>query len=121
MIESALDTGVLDLPTPLTGGRAAAAVRRHPNFRLLATQNPATGRFHGKRQQLSESLLSRFSVAPFEEMSQQEMQVRGAGSTSSVSGDTDDVGRLDTQGDGDSTLKVMVIQPQDPMYALWYP
>ncbi len=71
-LELALDTGELHLrdqaPTeePL--------ITRHADFRLIATQNPATGSFRGKRERLSQELLSRFTLIAFKELSPEEWE-----------------------------------------------
>jgi midasin (ATPase involved in ribosome maturation) len=39
---------------------------------LFCTQNPATGKFKGKREPLSSSFLDRFSLIQFSELSQTE-------------------------------------------------
>ena len=44
------------------------------NFRLFATQNPNSGLFKGKREQLSQSLLSRFLPVTFNELPEAEWQ-----------------------------------------------
>jgi MoxR-like ATPase len=77
-IEQALDSHEL-LINDLTGGESQglegevkrATVKRipmHSNFRLFATQNPNSGLFKGKREPLSQSLLSRFLAVTFNEL-----------------------------------------------------
>jgi hypothetical protein len=58
-IETALDTGVLDFPDP-TQPDGRRVLERHGKFRLFATQNPGSGLFKGKREQLSASFFDRF-------------------------------------------------------------
>jgi midasin (ATPase involved in ribosome maturation) len=76
-IEQALDSGQL-VVNDLSGGEGAVdggaprdskrTIKMNANFRLFATQNPNTGLFKGKREQLSQSLLSRFLPVTFNEL-----------------------------------------------------
>ncbi len=58
-IESALDTKQIVVSSH--HDRKEEPRPMHPNFRLFATQNPASGFFKGKRETLSLSFLDRFN------------------------------------------------------------
>ena len=64
-IESALDTGELTLTNAASSSSSVRVVRRHPDFRLFATQNPASGLFKGTREPLTHDFLSRFQPLEF--------------------------------------------------------
>ena len=64
-IESALDTGELTLTNTASSSSSVRVVRRHPDFRLFATQNPASGLFKGTRGPLTHDFLSRFQPLEF--------------------------------------------------------
>ena len=93
-IENALDQGHMLLQTGLSaniqqkdeeetpgeegGGsvqetaEGTRVVKKHPNFRLFATQNPATGLFKGKRERLSSAFLDRFLPVIFNPLPREE-------------------------------------------------
>jgi hypothetical protein len=58
-LEQVLDKGRLSIGDASAAGGADYAIEKKPGFRLFATQNPNTGHFRGKREQLSDSLTSR--------------------------------------------------------------
>uniref|UniRef100_A0A0G4GEL3 Midasin n=1 Tax=Chromera velia CCMP2878 TaxID=1169474 RepID=A0A0G4GEL3_9ALVE len=60
-LETALDTGVLECVDSSSASRPVRVMRRHPEFCLFATQNPATGNFRGKKDRLPQSFLERFT------------------------------------------------------------
>jgi MoxR-like ATPase len=72
VIESALDSGVLELTDLLEAGGQGKTVTRHPDFRLFATANPGVGFFKNKREVLSTSLLSRFVPIVFHDLPAEE-------------------------------------------------
>lgn len=47
---------------------------KHPNFALVATQNPNKGAFAGKRQELGPEFLSRFQKIYFPDITKEEMK-----------------------------------------------
>ena len=49
-------------------------IQKHPDFRLFATQNPATGFFKRKREPLSSSFLDRFTPLVFKELPNSEWE-----------------------------------------------
>ena len=55
-------------------GESKRTIKMNANFRLFATQNPNSGLFKGKREQLSQSLLSRFLPVTFNELPEAEWQ-----------------------------------------------
>eukprot|EP00854_Cymbomonas_tetramitiformis_P001994 gene1994-2679_t len=75
--QNALDGDTLTLPayaqagtgpttaTPVSSGGTPRKLRRHPGFRLFATQNPGTGAFRGMRLPLSRAFLDRFHRLEF--------------------------------------------------------
>ncbi|KAJ9451414.1 Midasin [Diplonema papillatum] len=65
LIESSLDTGELRVNNK--------KLVRHPDFRLVITQNPHGGMFSGKRESLSHAFLSRFRAVQLEAMRPSEM------------------------------------------------
>jgi midasin (ATPase involved in ribosome maturation) len=71
-IEQALDTSVLTLRDATSATNHTQTIRRHPEFRLFATQNPSTGSYKGKREVLSKSLLDRFVILQFAQLQQSE-------------------------------------------------
>jgi hypothetical protein len=73
-IELAHDTGQLHLRTQASAEAPALCIRRHGNFRLILTQNPAAGAFRGKREKLSQELLSRCTLVNYAELPEAEWQ-----------------------------------------------
>lgn len=74
-LESVLDSGVLVVANPSDGAKSVfPPIKQHKNFRLFATQNPNAGFFRGRREELSDSFLSRFRKILFEELSVKELQ-----------------------------------------------
>ena len=67
-IESALDSGKLVMSNPSNAADPTFIIKQHPNFRLFATQNPNTGFFRGRREELSDSFLSRFRKIQFSKL-----------------------------------------------------
>ena len=65
-IESAIDSRVLVLHDSSSATNHTRTIKMHENFRLFATQNPATGKFKGKREALSSSFLDRFTPLVFQ-------------------------------------------------------
>lgn len=67
-VETALDRRQLALSDP-TGLRGHfVSLSMHPDFRLFATQNPASGGFKGKREPLSAAFLDRFLKVSFQDL-----------------------------------------------------
>ncbi|CAF1617124.1 unnamed protein product [Rotaria sordida] len=64
---ASLDTGKITLKDP-SQTNSVKIIHRHPDFRLFATQNPNSGFFKGKREDLSSSLLSRFVPVIFRKL-----------------------------------------------------
>lgn len=64
-IESAIDTGELTLANAASSSSSVRVIRRHPDFRLFATQNPASGLFKHAREPLTHDFLSRFQPLEF--------------------------------------------------------
>ena len=71
-IESALDNHELVLADSSSATNAVRRIPQHKDFRLFATQNPNSGFFKGKREQLSTSFLSRFQPLEFRELPEEE-------------------------------------------------
>ena len=71
-IERALDTDELVLRDVSSASEPIKIIRRHPEFRLFATQNPAAGLFKGRRESHSLSFLSRFSMVVFNDLPSEE-------------------------------------------------
>ena len=69
-IEASLDLGFLSFDAP---GVGTQIIPMNPQFHIIATQNPLTGRFSQKRQYLSEKFLSRFLVINFNDISKEEL------------------------------------------------
>lgn len=55
-IEESLDSKILSIEI---SGKPLQEIRAHPDFTLIATQNPNKGLFSGKRQDLGIKFLSR--------------------------------------------------------------
>ena len=70
-IIQALDSKILSLEIP---GRPLQQYPMHPNFSLIATQNPNTGAFANKRQDLGVEFLSRFQKIYFPEFEPEELK-----------------------------------------------
>ena len=69
-IEKALDSEIIIIEIaefPLT------IIRKHPNFALIATQNPNNGFFGNKKQNLGKKFMSKFQVITFPEFSEDEL------------------------------------------------
>jgi len=64
-IEESLDSKILSIEI---SGKPLQEIRAHPDFTLIATQNPNKGLFSGKRQDLGIKFLSRFQVIEFPEL-----------------------------------------------------
>ncbi|CAF4810853.1 unnamed protein product, partial [Rotaria sp. Silwood1] len=64
---ASLDTGKITLKDP-SQVNSVRAIQRHSDFRLFATQNPNSGFFKGKREDLPSSLLSRFVPVIFRKL-----------------------------------------------------
>jgi hypothetical protein len=69
-IEGAIDSKQISLEIP---GISLVKYRMHPNFRLIATQNPNEGRFKMKRENLTLKLLSKFASVEFPEIQTDEL------------------------------------------------
>jgi len=69
-IEEAIESGYVCVNIP---GRPFEEIKKHPGFRIVATQNPNKGAFANKRQDLGEKFLSRFQVINFPSFSIQEL------------------------------------------------
>lgn len=65
-IKEALDSSCYEASHP--SNPDYQPIRKHPNFRLFACQNPDTGLFKGKREPLSTVLLGRFNTVVFSEL-----------------------------------------------------
>ena len=70
-IEASLDSGKLFLEI---SGSETKVIHKHPNFHLIATLNPLTGRFSQKRQFLSQKFRSRFQTITFSDIKEDELQ-----------------------------------------------
>jgi len=70
-IEEALDSGEISTELP---GKPLLRIKMHPNFRLIATQNPNKGLFAHKRKDLGQKFISRFQVINFPEFSKEELR-----------------------------------------------
>jgi len=70
-IEEALDSGEISTELP---GKPLLRIKMHPNFRLIATQNPNKGLFAHKRKDLGQKFISRFQVVNFPEFSKDELR-----------------------------------------------
>ncbi|KAH0800171.1 Dynein heavy chain, cytoplasmic [Histomonas meleagridis] len=75
-IEEALDSGVISVEIP---GMPLKAIKMHPEFRLIATQNPNKGLFANKRQDLGIKFLSRFQIINFPQFTEVELLKIGQG------------------------------------------
>jgi len=70
-IQQSLDNGFLSVET---NGKCLLKFNKHPNFALVATQNPNKGAFAGKRQELGPEFLSRFQKIYFPDITKEEMK-----------------------------------------------
>ncbi|OHT04875.1 hypothetical protein TRFO_27550 [Tritrichomonas foetus] len=75
-IEESLDSGVLSIEIP---GRPLVPIKMHPQFRLIATQNPNKGLFAHKRQDLGLKFYSRFQVINFPAFTKNELMMIAEG------------------------------------------
>ena len=64
-IQEALDSKILSIEIP---GKLLQEIKAHPDFTLIATQNPNKGLFYGKRKDLGLKFLSRFQVIEFPDL-----------------------------------------------------
>ena len=69
-IEESLDTNKLSVYIP---GQDLKIVERHPDFMLLATENPNKGLFANKRKNLNNKFVSKFQPIPFDSFSKKEL------------------------------------------------
>ena len=69
-IEEALDSEVISIEIP---GFPLTQIKKHPDFALIATQNPNKGLFANKRQNLGKKFMSKFQVITFPEFSEEEL------------------------------------------------
>ena len=69
-IQQALDTKILSVELP---GKVLEKFRMHPNFGIIATQNPNNGAFANKRQELGIEFLSRFKIIHFPNFTRDEL------------------------------------------------
>ena len=67
-LETMLDTRQLVIKNSANAEESTITVAVSPNFRLFATQNPASGHFKGSRPPLSTAFLSRFAALQFQEL-----------------------------------------------------
>lgn len=70
-IEESLDSKEISLEIP---GMPLTVEKMHPNFCLIATQNPNKGLFENKRQNLGSKFLSKFQIINFPEFSEKELE-----------------------------------------------
>ena len=69
-IESSLDSRTLSLD--FSGSEVDKTIQMHPDFHIIATQNPLTSKFSQKRNFLSHKFTSRFQIIKFGEIGQDE-------------------------------------------------
>ena len=69
-IEEALDSEVISIEIP---GFPLTLIKKHPDFSLIATQNPNKGLFANKRQNLGKKFMSKFQVITFPEFTEDEL------------------------------------------------
>ena len=69
-IQQALDNKVLSFDC---NGKGYVNIPMHPNFSIIATQNPNKGEFEGKRQDLGIGFLSRFQKINFPDFDKNEL------------------------------------------------
>ena len=70
-IEEALDSEVISIEIP---GFPLTIIKKHPDFSLIATQNPNKGLFANKRQNLGKKFMSKFQVITFPEFTEDELK-----------------------------------------------
>lgn len=70
-IEEALDSGVISIEFP---GFPLTNIKKHPDFALIATQNPNKGLYANKRQNLGKKFMSKFQVITFPEFTEKELK-----------------------------------------------
>ena len=75
-MEAALDTGEIRQEI---AGYGAINFKKHPDFRLVATQNPKSEGFTNQRDNLSEKLISRFTVMEFPPFKIEELKIIAEG------------------------------------------
>jgi len=68
-IEDAIDSKVLSFQN----NGEVIPIKMHPNFCLIATQNPNKGKFAGKRQELGLKFLSKFTIIEFPGFTEEEL------------------------------------------------
>jgi len=73
-LETALDTGILIINDDSNAAEREKKYTRHHNFRLFATQNPASGDFKSHRHALAESFASRFQTLVFHQLPPKEWE-----------------------------------------------
>ena len=69
-IEEVLDSEVISIKIP---GFPLTIIRKHPDFALIATQNPNKGLFANKRQNHGKIFMSKFQVITFSEFTKEEL------------------------------------------------
>ena len=69
-IEDSLDRGCIYLNSP---GVESQMIKKHSNFRIIATQNPNKDNFQSKRTKLSKKFLSRFITIEFPQLNDNEL------------------------------------------------
>lgn len=69
-IEEALDSEVISIEIP---GFPLTIIRKHPDFALIATQNPNKGLIANKRQNHGKIFMSKFQVITFPEFTKEEL------------------------------------------------
>ena len=72
-IEEAIDSGILSIEIP---GFPLTPILKHPDFSLIATQNPNKGLFANKRQNLGKKFMTKFQVITFPEFTEDELKKR---------------------------------------------
>jgi len=69
-IEESLDTNKLSIPISSQG---LVTIKRHPDFMLIATENPNKGLFANKRKNLTNKFISKFQPVSFDNLSKEEL------------------------------------------------
>ena len=75
-MEASLDTGIIKQDIP---GYGQIEKKMHPDFIIVATQNPKIEGFTNQRDELSEKFLSRFTVIEFPAFEFTELREIGKG------------------------------------------
>ena len=70
-IEEAIDSDILSIEN---SGFGFIRIEKHPDFALIATQNPNKGLFANKRQNLGKKFMSKFQVITFPEFTEEELK-----------------------------------------------